>query len=297
MYITFKQLSIFLKLAKLGNYSDTAKVMHMSQSAVSRQIAELEGQYGQKLLERCQNRYKLTNGGKVLYQDAQTVMNKVDNLLFSVDEQNEILYHELSIAVAPALIEFLMPAMTAFRKKYPNFSLSFKTENRRFLSYYSEEEEQCDFHIMEEAENRNRLKNMKLGEDNLVLAFNKNHPLNNVRKLTEEHLADEFFLITETGSICTDITLRYVSKLKVQPSHQVFFNSFETMLLALKQNMGVAIVPKFIFALPEFKSQLSHKPLPMYAKKLPFFITVHKAMLKESQYMTFYRFLVQYFKA
>ena len=61
------QLTTFLEVAKLGNFSRAGEKVYRSQSAVSAQIRQLEQDYGTKLLDRSGKKVRLTPAGEVLF--------------------------------------------------------------------------------------------------------------------------------------------------------------------------------------------------------------------------------------
>src|ERR1017187_3418393 len=58
--VDFDQLTTFLEVVKLGNFSRAGEKVFRSQSAVSAQIRQLEQEYGTKLLDRSGKRVSLT---------------------------------------------------------------------------------------------------------------------------------------------------------------------------------------------------------------------------------------------
>ena len=52
MHVTLRQLQVFLALAANHSFSQTGQTLGLTQSAVSRSMAELEGQLGVRLLDR-----------------------------------------------------------------------------------------------------------------------------------------------------------------------------------------------------------------------------------------------------
>ena len=66
-----RALYIFAKTVELGSFRATAKVLRLSPSVVSYQIAQLEKQYGVALLYRSTRKLSLTHQGERVYASAQ----------------------------------------------------------------------------------------------------------------------------------------------------------------------------------------------------------------------------------
>ena len=74
-----KQVQYFLKLADLEHMSAAADLLDISQPALSKSIASLEKELGQRLFDRVGNRIKLNESGRSFYQYAQSAVNLLEN--------------------------------------------------------------------------------------------------------------------------------------------------------------------------------------------------------------------------
>ncbi len=66
-----RQLEIFVCVAERLNFTETAKHLYLTQSAVSLQIADLEQQLDVKLLARNSHSVQLTDAGQVFFKEAK----------------------------------------------------------------------------------------------------------------------------------------------------------------------------------------------------------------------------------
>lgn len=71
MKFTIRQLQIFLAVAKYQNTSRAAEKLHMSQSAASEALLNLEHTYDVSLFERVSNKLKLNAIGHTLRKEAE----------------------------------------------------------------------------------------------------------------------------------------------------------------------------------------------------------------------------------
>ena len=76
----FRHLRYFAKIVEAGSFSRAAALIHIAQPALSKQIAELEDEFGVTLLHRSARGITPTVAGEVLYQEALKLMRLVDNL-------------------------------------------------------------------------------------------------------------------------------------------------------------------------------------------------------------------------
>jgi DNA-binding transcriptional LysR family regulator len=73
-----RHLRSFKTVAELLNFSRAAERLHLTQSALSRQVSELENDIGVRLFERTHVRVRLTDAGRVLYRHSCKILTNVE---------------------------------------------------------------------------------------------------------------------------------------------------------------------------------------------------------------------------
>lgn len=123
----YRQLLYFCKIAELGSFSRAAAQLFVSQPALSKQILELEREYGVTLFVRGKRRVTLTERGQALLPKAQ-------NVIAGMDEAEQILGGRRSddgrkvfrIGVEEYMIDIpvvrksFLTAEAALRRAFPN---------------------------------------------------------------------------------------------------------------------------------------------------------------------------------
>jgi LysR family transcriptional regulator, low CO2-responsive transcriptional regulator len=69
-----RKLLAFATLARLGSFTQTARELHLTQSAVSHAIKSLEDDLGCRLFDRRGRSVSLTEGGRRLERHAQRIL-------------------------------------------------------------------------------------------------------------------------------------------------------------------------------------------------------------------------------
>ena len=75
-----RQLKYFAAVADTLNFSRAAETLFISQSALSKQIADLERELGMVLLQRDKRSVRLTPAGKVFLNDAKVILMLMDTI-------------------------------------------------------------------------------------------------------------------------------------------------------------------------------------------------------------------------
>lgn len=116
-----RQVRTFLAVADLGTVSKAAEQLHITQPALSRQIANLQNELGLKLFDRVGRRLLLTTEGGQLLNHCRALLNSARG----VREQAEGLRRgdagTLRVSASPHLVEGLFPEfLRSYAKRYPN---------------------------------------------------------------------------------------------------------------------------------------------------------------------------------
>jgi DNA-binding transcriptional LysR family regulator len=120
-YLDWDKLKAFYTVAQVGNISAASEKIHLSQSAVSRQIAALEHQLSTLLFIRHKKGVKLTTKGKVLFDAVEKVSRELGaarDIILEWDTSYKGDFHVLSMTGFAA--SYLSPHIPGFLKKYPD---------------------------------------------------------------------------------------------------------------------------------------------------------------------------------
>lgn len=124
-------LSAFEAVARLGSFSAAADDLALTQGAISRQVAVLEDQLGQRLLERTSRGVVLTAAGANYAKrigEALTIIRESSLAVMSGVEGNV-----LNLAILPTFgTRWLMPRLPGFIARHPDVIVNFATRIGQF---------------------------------------------------------------------------------------------------------------------------------------------------------------------
>ncbi|WP_371227531.1 LysR substrate-binding domain-containing protein [Pseudomonas sp. QE6] len=78
--LDLRQLRYFVAVAEVEHVGKAAEQLHISQSPLSRQIAQLEERLGLQLFERSQQRLRLTSDGRTFLHEAKALLKHAERL-------------------------------------------------------------------------------------------------------------------------------------------------------------------------------------------------------------------------
>ena len=118
--VTLRQLEIFLAVARDGQVTRAANTLHLTQSATSMALAQLEKQLDTALFEREGRTLKLTERGRLLLAEAPELLARVRQLPALLGGQSGELRGELRVAASTTVGRYLLaPALAAFAQAHP----------------------------------------------------------------------------------------------------------------------------------------------------------------------------------
>ena len=97
-------LRYFVEIAKEGNMTRAAKNLHVSQSALSKQMKELEDELGRPLFTRTKSGLSLTEAGALLHKRAEDILNMVDKTTDEFASLDTVRGGNIRIGCADALV-------------------------------------------------------------------------------------------------------------------------------------------------------------------------------------------------
>lgn len=120
----FKQLRSFIEVVRRGGFTQAAHTLHISQSAVSKQVAQLEQDLGVVLLERQASRLHLTAAGKVVLERGETMLHLSEALQTELDDLSQLARGELRLGLPLLGSDALFAGLFAeYRRRYPDIKV------------------------------------------------------------------------------------------------------------------------------------------------------------------------------
>jgi DNA-binding transcriptional LysR family regulator len=123
--VEFHQLRYFIAAAEDLSISGAAKRLHVTQPALSRQIAVLEAELGVPMFDRIRKRIHLTDAGRFFLPKARQIICDAETSLQQLREQFGKARRTLHLGfLTPVLDDLVAPAVREFRQRHPNAQVS-----------------------------------------------------------------------------------------------------------------------------------------------------------------------------
>jgi len=241
----FKQLRSFVEVIHQGGFTQAAKTLHISQSAVSKQVAQLEQSLGTPLLERQGSHIHLTAAGNVVLQRAEGMLRLRNELLSELDDLSHMTRGELRRGLPMLGSDTLFASRFAeYRRRYPNIQV----------------------HLLEggslNVEQAVRSGELELGgsltpkdpafayqpfcDEPLDALLPADHPLAMNAKVRLEELADTPFLLYQRSFVLNDRLLQACQQLGFTPREGGRSGQADFLAALVAAGQGVVLLPSVV---------------------------------------------------
>lgn len=248
MRFSLADLEAFVAVADLANFRRAAESVHLSQPALSRRIAKLEGALGVKLFERTTRAVSLTAVGREFARKARALLDDLEQALLGMEEVGATRAGEVTIACVPsAAYYYLPPLVRTFHERFPRIRVRIIDEAANAVLAAVTRGE-ADFGVNFIGTQEPDIEFEALLEEPFVAACPRRHPLAGKREVTWAQLAGHGFMTvskTSGNRLLIDLALAGTA---ARPRWLYETRHVSTLLGLVEAGLGVAAVPRL--ALP-----------------------------------------------
>lgn len=239
MEVTLRQLRAFTALARTGGFTRAAESLHITQSALSGLIKELESQLGVRLVDRSTRRIQLSAIGLEFHSVATRILRELDSALENIDNIKRLRRGIVRMAAPQLMASTLIPEVIAsFKQAHPDIQIHLQdcaVDNAIAQVVRGE----VDFSIGPHRQGMADLETTPLLDLPFMAIFPKGHPLEAQAEISWEELV-RYPMIALQGQFTDRLALDlYQTKSipTINPSQEVAFMS--TALSMVSANLGV----------------------------------------------------------
>ncbi|MBU3593996.1 LysR family transcriptional regulator [Polynucleobacter sp. 71A-WALBACH] len=241
--IDFVTLKLFCAVAKSGSITKGANECSLALSAASRRISELEETVGLSLLNRSAKGVTLTHAGHAVMQHALRLFQGFEQFSNELGEYSKgYTGHVRLWANMSALTEFLPAALAQFLKDHVEIQVEVEEQIsgdivKALLDGIA------DIGVFAEGAPTTGLDTQVIGNDKLVIACSKSHPLSKRKRASFEECLEYDFVGLNRGSSLLELTSRSAEKLGKQMRLRIQVRSYDAMCQMIAVNLGVGVLP------------------------------------------------------
>lgn len=241
MNVTFRQLRVFVEVARLGSVQRTAEALHLTPPAVSLQIKEIESQVGQQLFDRTGRRLSLSTAGEYFLVYARRLLATLKEADDAMARFKRLETGRLTIGMVSSAKYFLPPLLARFHQEHPAIDVRLRLGNREQLAQMMTAGD-VDLSIMGRPplEFPSRAEPFAMHPHVLITA--PSHRFAQAETVPAIWLADEPFIVREQSSGTRTALQEFLDEHRLRPSFVMEMPSNEAIKQAVMAGMGVSLL-------------------------------------------------------
>ncbi|MFK8020033.1 MAG: LysR family transcriptional regulator [Pseudomonadales bacterium] len=274
MKFTLRQLQIFLAVARHQNISKAAKSLHMSQSAASEALLNLEHNYEVSLFDR-------RGTGLTLNATGQTIRLEAENILTQCQRVEEMLIGHADIGHIKVGASFTIGNHLATRYladylgQYPNANVQLDIANTpdvvsKVLNY------EVDIGMVENEIQHPDLELIPWRNDELVVFCSASHPLAGKKTLNDREIKEALWILREPDSGARHTFERAMTDLMADINIYLEFKHNEAIKNAVESGLGIGCLSEIVLRKNFAHGDLVPLKLPRRNLSRTFYFTLPK---------------------
>jgi len=240
-----QQLRYFVAVAEHRHFTRAAEAAHVSQPALSKQIAVLERELGSPLFSRARGNVTLTPAGDTLLPFARRILADVEGARIEVRELGGLARGRLRLGATPTLLTGLLASvLREYHDAYPGIELFVEESGSRDLVHLlSDGSLDLALIVLPLHAHDPALRTETVLREELVVVSDGSI---RARSLRVADLARYPLVMFREGYDLRDVTLAAFRRARVQPHFAVEGGEMDAVLGFVEAGLGVAVVPKMV---------------------------------------------------
>lgn len=240
------QLKIFCMVTRLQSFSKAAKMLHMSQPAVSTHIKNLEEYYQGQLFDRTPHGVVLTKAGDVFFSYAQRILELQDEMEQQLESVLQRESNQIVVGASTTIGNVSLPcSIYLFKEEYPEVNIRLEIANaddvlRKVMS------DEVDIGVLEGYHESPEINAIPVSSDELVLIVPTTHPSGD-ESISLQDFLKQPIILREDGSgtrrlLADALALHNYSINDLNVITQM--TTIDAIKSAVEAGLGGAVVPR-----------------------------------------------------
>jgi DNA-binding transcriptional LysR family regulator len=240
-----QQLRVFRAAAKSGGFTRASEQLHLSQSAVSLHIKQLERGLGTELFLRVGKRVYLNQSGRTLLEYVERIFHEMRNAEMAVSQVNNLERGIVRLGVGATTLTYLMPRiLSGYIRKYPKVELIVTTGLSENLAHGVHAQSIDLAIVMEPLPTNLSIEILPILQEELVCVLNSQNPLATKEALLPKDLDGIRLIGFLRDSAMRTLVDRYFADMKSQPNLTMELENIEAIKALVRSGLGIAVLPE-----------------------------------------------------
>ncbi len=246
--VTFRQLQVFVSVARHLSFARAAEELHLTQPAVSMQVKELEAHVGLPLFDRQGRQIALTTVGEYMLSYVRRMLAVLKDAEDAVARFKGLQGGSLAVGMVSTAEYFVPRLLARFRAEHPGIDVRLRLGNREQLVQLMQRNE-VDLAIMGRPPKEWATRAEPFAMHPHVLVTAVDHPFTRLDQVPASALAHEGFIVREPGSGTRAALEEYIREHHLDMRVVMEMASNESIKQAVMAGMGVSLLSLHTIAL------------------------------------------------
>lgn len=264
--IDSRQLRAFVTLARTGSFTDAARELFLSQSAVSHSMKALEQGVGCRLLDRVGKRVILTQAGEQLLHHADKILVEMQAARVSLETLGKWGRPRLRIGASSTACGYILPTvLRKLKDDFPQCLISILPEDTH-AAIESLRLNRVDLALVLQPRREEHIEFHELFSDELVFLLDPAHPWSVAGKVTRSEIPRQNYILYNKASYTFEMVSEYFRQEDMELNTVIEMGNMAATKELVKLGLGVSILPLWVA-----QSELAEKSLvalPLGRRKL-----------------------------
>ena len=240
--VTFRQLRVFLEVARQLSFVRAAEALHLTPPAVTMQIKELEAAVGLPLFDRQGRKVALTTAGEYFHVYAKRMTVTMKDAEDAMARFKRVETGLLSIGLVSTAKYFVPRLLARFREEHPGIEVKLQVSGNREQLLTLLHSKEIDLAVMGRPPKELATRAEPFAAHPLVFVGPPGHPLLAMNRPSLHELEAYPFLVREPGSGTRKAMEELFREHQVSPHISMEMSSNETIKQAVMAGMGLSFL-------------------------------------------------------
>jgi DNA-binding transcriptional LysR family regulator len=238
-----RQLEIIRAIADTGSFTAAGDKLHVSQSAISRQILLLEDELGEPVFHRIGRRIRITPAGEALLQLSHRVFQDLQDTVSTISDKRESLQGTIRLVGGMTVCLYVFPVLlSAVCRLHPHLDMKV-TVGSAERSMAMLRSGGGDLGLLTLPVEASDLVAVPVLREELLLITYPTHPIAKKKTITPQDLDKQPFVLFETGSITRRLVEEFFARERIAPQIIMETENVEIIKAMVRSGLGMSIIP------------------------------------------------------
>ena len=259
--IDSRQLLAFATLVQTGSFTETARILNLTQSAISHSVKNLEEDLRCQLVTRTGRKIHITEDGNELYQEAQAILHQMESARNRIQDRANWGKGRLRIGASTTACQHLIPnVLREFNECFPDCILSITPADTPELLEMVKRHE-IDIAIIVAQGNEKDVRVKPLFSDELILVTSPMHTFAQKGTIRMSEIDQERLVLYNKTSQTFGLIEQFFRQNKMALQNYIELGSMEAIKELIKINYGISFMANWIVEAEINQGILAHIPM------------------------------------